>query len=65
MRYIGLILALGTICWVLYQAAGGDKAETAIPVEYQKSLNTAKDLEQSMQDTAKMRMEAAEKESMP
>ena len=63
MRYIGLILSLGIICWVLYQAAGGGKAETAIPVEYQKSVKTAKGLEQSMQDAAKKSMEEAEKRS--
>jgi hypothetical protein len=65
MRYIGLILALGTICWVLYQAAGGGEAETVIPIEQQRALDTAKGLEQSMQDAAKKRMEEAEKESMP
>jgi hypothetical protein len=65
MRYIGLILALGTICWVLYQAAGGGEAETVIPVEQQRALDTAKGVEQSMQDAAKKRMEEAEKESMP
>jgi hypothetical protein len=65
MRYIGLILALGAICWVLYQAAGGGEAETVIPVEYQKSLNAAKGVEQAMQDAAKKSMEEAEKKSMP
>jgi len=49
---------------VLYQAAGGGAAETVVPVEYQKSLNTAKGVEQAMQDAAKKRMEEAEKESM-
>lgn len=61
MRYIGLILALGAICWVLYQAAGGGEAETVIPAQYQKSLNTAKGVEQSMQDAANKSMEEAEK----
>jgi preprotein translocase subunit SecG len=63
MRYIGLILALGAICWVLYQAAGGGDAETVIPAEYQKSLNTAKGVEDAMQDAARKSMEEAEKES--
>jgi hypothetical protein len=65
MRLLGLILALGAICWVLYQAAGGDKAETAIPVEYQKDVIKAKGVEQTMQDAAKQSMEDAEKRSMP
>lgn len=63
MRYVGLILALGVIGWVLYQAAGGGKAETAIPVQYQKSVNTAKTVEQSMQDAARKSMEEAEERS--
>lgn len=64
MRYIGLILALGAICWVLYQAAGGGKAESVIPVEQQRSLDKAKSVEQTMQDAAKKSMEEAEKKSM-
>jgi hypothetical protein len=64
MRYIGLILSLGAICWVLYQASGGGEAESVIPVEQQRALNTAKGLEQSMQDAAKKTMEEAEKKSM-
>ncbi len=63
MRYIGLILALGAVCWVLYQAAGGGEAETAIPAELQKSVNKAKGVEQSMQDAAKKSMEEAERNS--
>ena len=65
MRLLGLILALGAICWVLYQAAGGGEAETAIPVEYKKDVTKAKGVEQSMQDAAKKAMEEAEKKSMP
>jgi len=64
MRYIGLILALGAICWVLYQAAGGGKAESVIPVEQQRSLDKARGMEQAMQDAAKKSMEEAEKRSM-
>jgi preprotein translocase subunit SecG len=60
MRYIGLILALGIVGWVLYQAAGGGKAETAIPAGYQKSLDTAKGVEQSLQDATKQSLEEAE-----
>jgi preprotein translocase subunit SecG len=63
MRYIGLILALGVIGWVLYQAAGGGKAETAIPESYQQSLGKAKGVEQAMQDAAKKSMQEAEEKS--
>lgn len=65
MRLLGLILSVGAICWVLYQAAGGGDAETAIPVEYQKDLTKAKGVEQAMQDAAQKSMEEAEKQSMP
>lgn len=63
MRYLGLILALGVVCWVLYRAAGGGEAETVIPAEYQKSLNTAKGVEQSMQDATRKSLEEAEEKS--
>jgi hypothetical protein len=61
MRLIGLILALGAIGWVLYQAAGGGEAETAIPVEYQKSLDKANDVEQALQDATQKRMQEMDK----
>ena len=65
MRLIGLILALAAITWVLYQAAGGGEAETAIPVEYQKSLDKTKGVEQALQDAAQKSMQEAEKKSQP
>ena len=52
MRYIGLILALGAICWVLYQAAGGGEAETVITAEQQQSLDKAKGMEDALQEAA-------------
>jgi len=64
MRLIGLVLSLAAIVWVLYQLSGGDDTETIIPVEHQRALDTAKGLEQSMQDAAKKSMEEAEKKSM-
>ncbi|MEZ5570474.1 MAG: hypothetical protein R3E64_00505 [Halioglobus sp.] len=63
MRYIGLILALGIVCWVLYQAAGGGEAETVIPAEYQKSLNTAKGMEDAMKEASEKSMREAEEKS--
>jgi ABC-type microcin C transport system permease subunit YejB len=64
MRIIGMILALGAISWVLYQAAGGGEAETAIPAEYQKSLDQAKDVEQALKDASQKSMQEAE-EKLP
>jgi hypothetical protein len=63
MRLIGLILALGAIGWVLYQAAGGGEAETAIPVEYQKSLDKASGVEQALMDASQKSMQEAEDKS--
>lgn len=64
MRLIGLILSLGAIVWVLYQLAGGGEAKTIIPVEHQRALDTAKGVEQSLQDASRKRMEEAEEKSM-
>ena len=56
MRLIGLILSLGAIMWVLYQAAGGDKAEGIIPQEHIQSMEKAKGVEQTVQDAAQLQM---------
>jgi len=62
MRLLGIILALGALCWVLYRAAGGGEEETAVPAEYQESLNQAKDVEQALRDASQKSMEEAEKQ---
>ena len=55
MRLLGMILALGAIGWLLYQAAGGDKAEGVIPQGYQQSVEKAKGVEQTVQEAAAKR----------
>lgn len=60
MRILGMVLALGAVTWVLYQAAGGGEAETAIPAEYQKSIDKAKDVEQTLKDAAQKSVDDAE-----
>jgi len=60
MRILGMVLALGAITWMLYQAAGGGEAETAIPAEYQKSIDKAKDVEQALKDAAQKSVDDAE-----
>ena len=50
MRILGMILSLGAIVWVMYQSAGGGDAQTMIPESHQQSLETAKGVEQGMQD---------------
>ena len=61
MRLIGLILSLGAIVWVLYQASGGDEAETVIPVGHQQALDKAKGVEQALMDATQKRMQEMEK----
>ncbi len=57
MRLIGIILALGAIGWVLYQASGGREGEGAIPEGYQQSMEKAQNVEQTVQDTAQQRLQ--------
>lgn len=57
MRLLGMILALGAIGWLLYQAAGGDDPEGAIPAGYQQSMEKARGVEQTVQDAARTQLE--------
>ncbi|NCF19992.1 MAG: hypothetical protein GWP63_17295 [Haliea sp.] len=57
MRFIGLILALGAIGWVLYQASGGKDGDGAVPESYQQSMEKAEAVEQTMQDAAQQRLQ--------
>ncbi|MDH3991731.1 MAG: hypothetical protein OEV47_02420 [Gammaproteobacteria bacterium] len=60
MRLIGMILALGAIGWVLYQASGGKEGDGAIPESYQQSLKKAEGVEQTVQEAAQLRMKEIE-----
>ena len=62
MRLLGMILALGAIGWILYNAAGGDKAESIIPESYQQSLDKAKGVESMVKDSAEQRLQALDDE---
>ena len=57
MRLLGMILALGAIGWLLYQAAGGDKSEGVIPEGYQQSMEKAEGVEQTVQEAAQLRLQ--------
>ena len=57
MRFIGLILTLGAIGWVLYQASGGKDGDGAVPESYQQSMEKAEAVEQTMQDAAQQRLQ--------
>jgi hypothetical protein len=56
MRLIGLILSLGAIMWVLYQASGGGKSESIIPQEHVRSMEKAESVEQSLQEATQLQM---------
>lgn len=60
MRILGLVLALGAIIWVMLQAGGGSDAETVISAGQQEALQKAGGLEDSLNDAAQRRLEAAE-----
>jgi len=55
MRLLGMILALGAIGWLLYQASGGDTSDGAIAPGYQQSLEKARGVEQTLQEAAQLR----------
>ncbi len=57
MRFIGILIALGIIGWVLYQASGGDDNPGVIPEGYQQSLEKAQGVEQTVQDAAQRQLQ--------
>ena len=52
MRILGLVVALGAITWVMYQASSQGEAETIIPAGYHQALQKAKSVEQVLLDAA-------------
>ena len=56
MRLIGLILSLGAIMWVLYQASGGGKSESIVPQEHIRSMEKAENVEQQLQDATQQQL---------
>lgn len=57
MRLLSLILSLAAIVWVMYQASGGGETTTMIPESHMEAMHNARGLEQSLQDTARQRLE--------
>ena len=57
MRFIGMLLALGAITWVLYKATGGGEADSVISEGHQKSLEKAKNLEKTLQIQSQKRLD--------
>ena len=63
MRLLGMVLALGAIGWVLYQASGGKEADGVIPESYQQSMKKAEGVEQSVQEATQLRMQDIDEKS--
>ena len=60
MRLLGMILALGAIGWVLYNASGGSEADSIIPESYQQSLDKAQGVESMVNDAASKRLDSVD-----
>ena len=60
MRLLGMILALGAIGWVLYNASGGGEADSIIPESYQQSLDKAQGVESMVNDAAAKRLDSVD-----
>ena len=58
MRLLGMILALGAIGWVLYNASGVGEADSIIPESYQQSLDKAQGVESMVNDAAEQRLDS-------
>lgn len=56
MRLLGMLLALGAIGWLLYNASGGGKNDTIIPEPYQQSLEKAEATEKMVNDSVEERL---------
>ena len=55
-----MLLALGAIGWVLYNASGNGESDTIIPESYQQSLDKAQGVEEMVKDAAEQRLDSLE-----
>ena len=60
MRFIGMLLALGAITWVMLQASGD--GETVLTETQQKSVEKAQDLEKMIQAQTQKRLDGMEEQ---
>ena len=60
MRLLGMLLALGAMGWVLYNASGSGESDTIIPESYQQSLDKAQGVEEMVKDAAEQRLNSLE-----
>lgn len=63
MRLLGLVITLGIIGWVLYTGSGGSESEGVVPEGYEQSMDKARDVEQTINDAAKGRLEKLDSDS--
>lgn len=64
MRLLGMILALAAIGWVLYTASGGDDATGVIPAGYQDALEKAQTVEETVNESVKIKIPALEERAI-
>jgi len=55
-----MLLALGAMGWVLYNASGSGESDTIIPESYQQSLDKAQGVEEMVKDAAEQRLDSLE-----
>ena len=60
MRLLGMLLALGAMGWLLYNASGSGESDTIIPESYQQSLDKAQGVEEMVKDAAEQRLDSLE-----
>ena len=60
MRLLGMLLALGAMGWVLYNASCNGESDTIIPESYQQSLDKAQGVEEMVKDAAEQRLDSLE-----
>jgi len=60
MRLLGMLLALGAMGWVLYNASGSGESDTIIPESYQQSLDKSQGVEEMVKDAAEQRLDSLE-----
>jgi hypothetical protein len=60
MRLLGMLLALGAMGCVLYNASGSGESDTIIPESYQQSLDKAQGVEEMVKDAAEQRLDSLE-----
>ena len=63
MRLLGLVVALAAIGWLFFKSSGGDESSGAIPEPYQESLDRARAVEQTLENSARQTVRTLDEEN--